>query len=83
MKKVRITLEIDGEETRVLEGEMFLLNVVDREENGIMYSNYIGGMGSYPKLCRMLVSMSSNIHNRICEPTCKYKEQYKNDRDKE
>jgi hypothetical protein len=83
MGKVKITIEADDlNEPLIVEGNMYILNVANKQENGLIESQIVAyGGGTYPDLTRLLVGTASYIHNIICEPTCKYSEQLKKEKE--
>lgn len=62
----KITIEQDDKEPIVLEGEMYILSIAKREGKLLRAINAWGD-ATYPELCRMIISVSADIHKQLNE----------------
>jgi len=66
----KITIEIDDKEPIVIEGEMYILSVANRDGNLLRAMNGWGG-ATYPELTRMIIGVSADIHKQLNEEVSK------------
>ena len=62
----KITIETDDKEPIVIEGEMYILSVANRDGDLLRGRNGWSG-ATYPELTRMIISVSADIHKQLNE----------------
>lgn len=67
---IKITIEQDDREPIVLEGKMYILSIAKRDGEFLRVMNGWGG-ATYPELCRMIISVSADIHKQLNEEVSK------------
>ena len=75
MSKIKVTIEIEDEETKVIEGDMALISISNREKNGIFNSNNTAYGGNYIDMCRLLTGQAAWIHSLAFKEELKKKEE--------
>ena len=62
-KKIKVTVKYPNEEPITFEGDILLLDLVERQEDKTMKSSAIGyGGGTYDEYCRILIGLASYLH---------------------
>ena len=66
----KITIETDDNEPVILEGDMYILSVANRDGDLLRAINGWSG-ATYPELTRMIISISADIHKKLNEEVSK------------
>ena len=67
---IKITIETDDKEPIVLESDMYILSVANRDGNLLRARNGWGG-ATYPELTRMIIGISADIHKQLNDEVTK------------